>query len=558
MNITLLFTSFLAGILTVLAPCVLTLLPVILGGALIDKNKWRPLIITASLAISVVVFTLLLKVLTIFIMVPPQFWQILSGGIILIFGFFLLVPEAWDWISVKLGFSQGSEGLLHKAQESKSSLWGAVLLGAALGPVFSACSPTYFVILATVLPVSLVQGVIYLVVYALGLALILLLIAYLGRLVTAKLRFAANPKGWFKRGLGVLLLIVGLGIVTGLDKWVEERILAAGIGVTQLEKNLLESTDMSDMRQTVSEVSTLAPKVDLPNYGRAPELVGLQNWINSDPLTLAGLRGKVVMIDFWTYSCINCIRTLPYLESWHEKYADQGLVIIGVHAPEFQFEKDINNVQKAVEERGLKYPIVQDNDFTTWKAYQNRYWPAKYIIDQDGNLRYYHFGEGDYEGTEMVINKLLSMDGKDLVAEQVVAEKGANFKLSDETYLGTDRRANMVRSGMVDLKEGEWTLAGPWTSEDERVLTAGPGASHTFRFYASTANLVMGGRGEVEVLVDGEPLTEHAGADVQKGMLKVDGQRLYRLTDFGQDYREHTIELKFKEANIELYAWTFG
>ena len=558
MNFALLLTSFLSGILTVLAPCVLPILPVILGGTLGDKNKWRPLVIAVALASSVVVFTLLLKVFTLFINIPQEFWRYFSGTIILLFGLFLLLPEFWDFLSIKLNFTQSSEGLMQKAQGNRS-LWGSVLLGASLGPVFSSCSPTYFVILATVLPVSFGAGLVYLLVYAVGLALILLAIGYLGQFLTKKLKFAANPRGFFKRALGVLLVLVGLGIVSGLEKALEEKLQESGFGATTLEQDLLKRIDMLEplTQPAKSAVDEEIVKMELPNYGPAPELVGLQNWINSNSLTLADLRGKVVMIDFWTYSCINCIRTLPYLETWHEKYSDQGLVIIGVHAPEFQFEKKIENVQKAVNDRGLKYAVVQDNDFATWRAYNNRYWPAKYIIDQKGDLRYYHFGEGEYEQTEKVINQLLGMDGKDLVASKVVTEKSASKKLTPETYLGLERRARQVKPGEV-LQHDEWRLDGKWKEDEEKVVSAVKGASHSLNFSAVTANLVIGGKGTAKVMVDGKLLTENAGADVKNGLLNVDGERLYRLTDFGSNYAEHTIELIFDQAGIELYAWTFG
>jgi len=558
MNFALLLTSFLSGILTVLAPCVLPILPVILGGTLGDKNKWRPLVIAVALASSVVVFTLLLKVFTLFINIPQEFWRYFSGTIILLFGLFLLLPEFWDFLSIKLNFTQSSEGLMQKAQGNRS-LWASVLLGASLGPVFSSCSPTYFVILATVLPVSFGAGLVYLLVYAVGLALILLAIGYLGQFLTKKLKFAANPRGFFKRALGVLLVLVGLGIVSGLEKALEEKLQESGFGATTLEQDLLKRIDMLEplTQPAKSAVDEEIVKMELPNYGPAPELVGLQNWINSNSLTLADLRGKVVMIDFWTYSCINCIRTLPYLETWHEKYSDQGLVIIGVHAPEFQFEKKIENVQKAVNDRGLKYAVVQDNDFATWRAYNNRYWPAKYIIDQKGDLRYYHFGEGEYEQTEKVINQLLGMDGKDLVASKVVTEKSASKKLTPETYLGLERRARQVKPGEV-LQHDEWRLDGKWKEDEEKVVSAVKGASHSLNFSAVTANLVIGGKGTAKVMVDGKLLTENAGADVKNGLLNVDGERLYRLTDFGSNYAEHTIELIFDQAGIELYAWTFG
>lgn len=565
MNFALLVTSFVAGLLTVLAPCVLPLLPVIVGGSLIDKNKWRPLVISFSLAISVVLFTLLLKVFTLFINVPQDFWKYVSGGIIMLFGLALIFPGAWDWLTVKLKLSQGSEGMLQKAQQNKS-LWGAVLLGAALGPVFSSCSPTYFVILATVLPVSLGLGIVYLLVYALGLMLIMLMIAYLGRALTAKVKFAANPKGWFKRGLGILLLIVGLAIVTGIEKKAEEAIINAGFGSTDLERDLLSGiNERKPLVETPASVNTSSgfsvdasaqPKVNLPNYGKAPEFVGLENWINSDPLSLAQLKGKVVMIDFWTYSCINCIRTLPYIQTWHEKYADKGLVIIGIHDPEFQFEKKLENVQQSVKERGLTYPVVQDNDHKTWDAYQNQYWPAKYIIDKEGNLRYYHFGEGKYEETEQVIQELLGMKDS-LAASKVVAEQGAKFPITHETYLGTSRRANLVADGKK-LEASQWSIDDKWESADEYITTTQAGANFKMNFYASTANLVLGGKGTAQILIDGKPLMEGAGADVKEGVLTVDGERLYRLTDFGSNYKNHSLEIIFNSAGVDAYAWTFG
>jgi thiol-disulfide isomerase/thioredoxin len=356
----------------------------------------------------------------------------------------------------------------------------------------------------------------------------------------------------------VLLILVGLGIVTGVEKYLEEKLIESGFGSTTLERDLLKKIDMRE--SVVEKFKNIENKEivsELPNYGPAPELVGLQNWINSNPLKLSELRGKVVMIDFWTYSCINCIRTLPYLESWHEKYANQGLVIIGVHAPEFQFEKKLENVQKAVSERGLKYAVVQDNDFATWRAYENHYWPAKYIIDQNGDIRYYHFGEGEYEETEKVINQLLGMEGKDLVAAKIVVEKRVGGKLTAETYLGLERRERMVTAGQK-LQSDQWRLDGKWKEEDERVVSEARGASHSLNFSAAKANLVIGGKATAKVMVDGKLLTENAGADVKNGVLNIDGERLYLLTDFGSNYGEHTIELVFDQPGVELYAWTFG
>lgn len=581
-NFALLLTSLLAGVLTVAAPCVLTLLPVIVGGSLVGGNKWRPVIISLSLSLSVLLFTLLLKVFTIFIDVPQMVWTILSGVIILFFGLTLLFPTAWDFISIKLRLSQGSEGLLQKAQAGEGhSVWSAIFLGAALGPVFASCSPTYFVILATVLPVSFTAGLIYLLAYAVGLALILILIGYLGRIITARLKFAANPNGWFKKVLGLLLAIVGVAILAGWDKQVEEYLINNGFGSTSIERDLLKGIDLSDMNKTesaqsdenqiqsstqqdVAQADNALKKLPwkesnegvLADFGPAPELVGLENWINSNPTTLAELKGKVVMIDFWTYSCINCIRTLPYLQRWHEQYAKDGLVIIGVHDPEFQFERKLENVQQAVKDRGLTYPVVQDNDRGTWNVYKNRYWPAKYIIDKEGRLRYYHFGEGDYDGTEKVIQKLLEMPAVPLVADQVKAEKGSGG-VTAETYLGTDRRETMVLEGQ-DLALGDWMIGGEWVEEEERVVSGAKEDVHLMRFSASTANLVMGGKGTVRVLVDGKPLIEGAGADVKKGVLTLDRERLYRIVDWKGVQKDTIVELVFDQPGSEIYAWTFG
>jgi len=360
MDSLLLWTSFVAGVLTVLAPCVLPLLPVIVGGAAGSTNKWQPLIMTTSLAISVVVFTLLLKASSVLINVPQSFWTSLSGGIILLFGIVTTWPIIWEKISLKFNLLGRSQTGLVTAGANDSA-WSGVLVGAALGPVFSSCSPTYFVILATVLPVSFAVGFVYLLVYAFGLALMLGLIAYFGQRLTIHLGWAANPHGWFKKILGILLILVGLAIVTGFEKDIEVKLLDAGFGTTKIEENLLDEMEeyMEEMEEKMEEMETtkdLQAKVDLPKLYKAPDFVGLENWINSEPIdSLEDLKGKVVLIDFWTYSCINCIRTLPFLQSWHEKYADDGLVVLGIHAPEFQFEKILKNVENAVDEFNFNF-----------------------------------------------------------------------------------------------------------------------------------------------------------------------------------------------------------
>ncbi len=560
-SLALIGTSFLAGILTVLAPCVLPLLPVIVGGSLIAENKWRPLIITASLGVSIILFTLLLKVSTLFINIPQDTWKYLSGAILVFFGFVTLFPTLWDRINGKLKLSAKTEGTLITTKEKKS-LGGTIILGAALGPVFSSCSPTYFVILATVLPVSFAVGIFYLIIYTLGVAISLLAICYLGRKLTSHLKFALNPEGWFKRIIAILLILVGLMIITGIDKKIEIAILDAGFGVTTLEQNLLKDIKTSDSPLTSSTPTNTEPKDQsgLPIIADAPEFVGLTNWINTDKdLTLGDLKGKVVLVDFWTYSCINCLHTLPYIQKWHESYADKGLVVIGVHAPEFKFEYVLENVKKAVKDLGLTYPIVQDNDFSTWRAYDNHYWPAKYLIDQDGKLRYYHYGEGKYEETEQYIVDLLGIAKAEEKTEVITKENSANSynpSITHETYLGLNRRTNFIQDAQT-LKTNQWTLQGQWKEEGEKITTAGNDSSLRMKFIAARANLVLSGEGQAEVYIDGKLLTQKTGTDVKDGLIQIGKSRLYQLTDFASDYSEKEIEIKFKNKDIALYAWTF-
>ncbi|MCF7906196.1 cytochrome c biogenesis protein DipZ [Candidatus Gracilibacteria bacterium] len=537
-----LLLSFFAGLLTVLAPCALPVLPVILGGSLTGRSWLRPLVITLSLGLSIVIFTLLLKVSTLFLDIPQSFWQWFSGGIILFFGLMTLFPGLWGRISNP--FENRSQKLLSESGR-KQGIVGMILIGASLGPVFASCSPVYFVILATVLPVSFFTGLANLIAYGLGIALILFLISIFGQRLISKCKWAANPRGIFRKILGIVFIIVGISIWTGWEKDAEIWLLDNGLfDVTKIEQKLLRSADSESVTISNAPMNTSFP---FKLYYQAPELEGLENWINSEPInSLEALRGKVVLVDFWTYSCINCIRTLPYLKSWHEKYADDGLVILGIHAPEFAFEKKFENVQKAVLNFGLSYPVVQDNDFRTWRNYENHYWPAKYLIDRDGFVRYTHFGEGKYDETEKAITALLGTQ----IQESKVSAQDVNFRQigTPETYIGTKRRENMVE-GDTALRPSQWKLVGDWNSEAERAVSESFPSSIKMKFYASKANLVMGGNAEAEVYIDGE----------KTKTLQINAEQLYEVANFGGQYGEHEIEIRFTSGErIELYAWTFG
>ena len=289
----------------------------------------------------------------------------------------------------------------------------------------------------------------------------------------------------------------------------------------------------SSLLGAVSNITT--ESVELKNYGPAPEFVGIAKWQNSEPLTMSELRGKVVLIDFWTYSCINCIRTFPYVTGWYEKYKDKGLVIVGVHTPEFAFEKDSNNVQTALKRHKINYPVAQDNEFGTWTAYNNRYWPAHYLVDQQGNVVYYHFGEGQYQETEQAIQQLLGLG-----AEQEMSEATPTRDVkTPEIYFGLKR---------LDEKYSP-ELVGSWTRTQESVQLTDSTGRIKLDFYARDVHMVAksAAGSEIKVFIDGQ-LTK---------TLNIDDSNLYTLFE-GSDSKQRTLELEIVGAGLEAFTFTFG
>jgi cytochrome c biogenesis protein CcdA/thiol-disulfide isomerase/thioredoxin len=564
--------SYVAGLLTALAPCVLPLLPIILGGSFVaeKKDKWRPYIITASLVVSLILFTLLLKASTIFIGIDPKVWTIGSGILVIILGIFMLLPDLWARIIGRLGIEHRTQGLLGRAYKQQNGTLSAVLIGAALGPIFSSCSPTYAWVIATVLPSSTLLGMFYLTCYVLGVATALLAIALLGRRLLERIKWASNPRGLFQRGIAILFILVGILVATGLDKKIQTYLVEKDfINIKLLEEKLVPKSDNSS--HSNSAVDTNKERFNVDAYD-APELKNIAEWINSDPLTIKGLRGKVVLIDFWTYSCINCQRTQPYLNTWYDKYKDDGCVIIGVHAPEFAFEKVTENVRRAVVDASIKYPVALDNDFATWRAYQNRFWPAKYLIDKDGQVRYTHFGEGDYAETEKTIQELLKESGKS-ITEKIETERSASSAAGEqtpETYLGYDRgerfasAAQFIGDQPVDyalaseLKEHEWSLGGQWQINDESSQSLSGESKLKLNFSAKEVYLVMSGPPGSLVEVSVEGLGSPGGADVNpKNQVSLSGARLYKIVSLDKFMSSQTLTLTFP-SGVTVNAFTFG
>lgn len=572
----LLFLTFISGVLTVLAPCVLPLLPVILGGSFTGDNKdrKRPYIIIGSLIASIMLFTVLLKASTLLIDVDQKVWTGISGAIVALLGLLTLFPHAWDYAIGRLGLQAKSQALLGKGFKNNSKWIGPAIIGLALGPVFNSCSPFYSKIIADILSnKGYAKGLVSMVVYCFGLGLILLLIAIKGQSLLSKLKWASDPKGWFRRAMGLLFILLGIAIITGFDKKAEAWLVENNpISITKLEQKLFDSSK-STKKAGVKKVEENTDKSLLENsellnaseLGKAPELTGLQEWINSDPLTLASLKGKVVLIDFWTYSCINCVRTLPYVEGWYEKYKDSGFVVIGVHAPEFAFEKVRTNVEDAVKFRKLTYPVALDNDYGTWNAYNNQYWPAHYLIDRDGNIRRTHFGEGKYDETEQAIQLLLGQKPTAKNTEKPLP----TGPQSPETYLGVARAKGytgtpLITQGSTDYRISEtiplnsWSINGKWDIESEKATSNSGQSTLRYHFTAKDVYLVFSGQiGQEQIktrLVNSN--TAVNTPDVQDGVIKYHGPGIYHIVGNSETI-DSTVELNIPDG-ISAHAFTFG
>lgn len=548
--------SLFAGALSVLAPCVLPFLPVIIGGSVGPGSKRRPYLIAISLVVSLIAFTLLLKASTLLIDIDPKFWTIASGSLVIALGIAMLIPGLWAWVAQKLRLGERSHSLLHAAKASdKGETAKALITGAALGPVFSSCSPTYAWVIATVLPAQPAAAMFYLSAYCIGMAGTLLAISLAGRKLIDRLGWAANPSGWFQRLVAVLFILVGLAVATGVDKQIQTWAVEKLPGISAIEQQLLPEEGTSG--DEPARMSSL---------GSAPELVGIQDWINTEPLQLSQLKGKVVLVDFWTYSCINCIRTQPYLNAWYDRYHDKGFEIIGVHAPEFAFEKLPENVRKAVVDAQIKYPVALDNDFKTWRAYSNRYWPAKYLVNQNGEVVWTHFGEGDYEEAEENIRKLLDEQGQRAQADG--AEMSYTPGQSPETYLGSMRAAGYT--GSPSLSDGDltfeptehlalnqWTLAGNWHVDHESITAQADGASLSYRFTGREMFLVMDGPAGSSVKVETESGVPAGGIDVVDQHISVGEARLYKIIRLDKPTDGLQVKLTFSKG-VSANAFTFG
>lgn len=540
--------AFLAGIVTILSPCILPILPIVLSSSLTGGKK-RPLGIVTGFIVSFTFFTLLLSSIVKATGIGSESLRYLAIVMIGLFGVSLLIPSTQ--VILEKIFSRLSAFVPVSKNTQDSGFFGGMIVGLSLGLLWTPCVGP---ILASVITLALTgttsaSAVLITLAYAIGTGIPMLAITYGGRTLLQKNHWLLENTSKIQKGFGVIMIAMALALFYGVDRKLQAIVLTAfpsyGSGLTAIENNALVQKQLG----TIQGENTLPLQRQtslLPDYGAAPnpEFTGATRWLKSEPLSLSGnLKGKVVLVDFWTYTCINCIRTLPYITDWYSKYKDKGLVIIGVHAPEFEFEKVESNVTKAMKDFIIEYPVVQDNEFAIWKSYRNQYWPAHYLIDAKGHVRATHFGEGAYAETERQIQELLKEAGEE-VSVPVSKESPAPLlsfgaRISPETYLGSARKQS--NDGV--------TLSGAWKTEAESITALGVQNTLSLRFRAGKVYLVMSGKSEtpVKVSVDG----------VDQPGFVVDRDQKYDIYDSKSGVGEHELKLVIP-VGISAYAFTFG
>jgi len=545
--------AFAAGVITAFTPCILPVLPIVFAGGG-TGTKRRPYAIAAGL----------ITTFTAFLLAGAWLWgllgisakhQIRIGAILLlVLAVILVVPKAGEL---------AERPFLFLTRRRAGDLGGGFLLGASLGLVFVPCGGPVLATLTANVATNRVGGwiVVIAIAYAIGAALPMLAIARGSQGLVARFRRRAPTvriAGGILMAASALVIYEGWAEtlqtnVPGYAGWIQNRIEGSSAAQTRLGR--LAGNQQKVFVHTTRLASRL-DKVPLKDYGAAPDVHDISAWVNSRPLSLKSLRGKVVLVDFWTYSCINCLRTLPYLKSWDERYRSRGLVIVGVHTPEFAFEHDLGNVRAAVKRLNVRYPVALDNDYGTWNAYGNNYWPADYLVDQAGHVRDVHFGEGGYSQTDHDIRLLLAAGAKRLPKDMPESDHTPTELRTPETYLGYSRIGNYAGSPLKTdrtatysfppaLAPDAFAFAGTWTVQGERII-AGPDARLRLRFQARDVHLVLGGHGTVGVTVNGQ----HARK------VEVDADRLYTL-DSSKRTRTGLLDLRFTPG-VSAYAFTFG
>lgn len=574
----LIIVSYIGGVLTILSPCILPVLPFVFARSEQPFSRSSfPLLV--GMAVTFAVVATLAAVGGGWAVHANQYGRIAAMILLALFGIALIVPSIAERFTRPI-VAFGSR-LSQKSDNERGAgalVTSSFILGIAVGLLWAPCAGP---ILGLVLTAAAIQGAsasttILLLAYACGAATSLAVALLAGGRVFAAMKRSFGAGEWIRRAIGVAVLLGVAAAATGLDTGLLTRLSAAG--TNGIEERLLAVARPTQTKKTYAVAGS-----DLPVQGQLPSLAGATAWLNSPPLTADSLRGKVVLIDFWTYSCINCLRSLPYVQAWADKYRDHGLVVIGVHSPEFAFERDTSNVRQAVHDLHVTYPVAVDSKLAIWNAFDNEYWPADYIVDAEGRVRANHFGEGDYASTERDIQTLLKEAGNSGVPGGIVTPRANGIEAasdggdvqSPETYIGF-ARAEHFASGSVardiphtyaparTLSLNQWDLAGEWTvSAESGSLDRAPGAI-AFRFHARDLHFVLGPAPDgkpirFRVSIDGAVPVHSHGVDIdENGNGVVTEQRLYQLIRQSGPISDHTFKIEFLDPGVRAFSFTFG
>ncbi|WP_193559531.1 MULTISPECIES: cytochrome c biogenesis protein DipZ [Rhizobium/Agrobacterium group] len=581
---TFLVIAYLGGALTILSPCILPILPFVFARA--GQPFLRSTLpLLAGMAATFCAVATLAAVGGSWAISANEYGRFGALALLAVFGVALVSPHAASIITRpvvdlgnRLANAAGKPGAM-------PAVAGSLTLGIATGLLWAPCAGP---ILGLVLTGAALKGAnletsLLLAAYAAGAVTSLAVAILVGGKVFAAMKRSLGFSERIRQVLGAAVLagvaVIALGLDTG---FLAQISYASTASFEQQVLNRLHTTKAPEVATAAADGAATA-RSSLPIEGKAPSLDGAVEWLNSQPLTREQLHGKVVLVDFWTYSCINCIRTIPYVRAWAEKYRDQGLVVIGVHAPEFAFEKKIDNVRQAVAGFRIDYPVAIDNDYRIWRAFDNSYWPAHYLIDAKGQIRYHHFGEGDYRQTEEAIQDLLREAGSSASATAPVnplatgAEAGADIGhiRSGETYVGYRQARNFASNeamrtdmprdySVTTLALNEWGLSGSWTVGAEAAALDAADGGITYRFNARDLHLVLGPDAagkpvRFQVTIDGHPPGEDHGADTDaEGNGTVTSTRLYQLVRQSGTVEARTFAIRFLDPGVQAYAFTFG
>jgi cytochrome c biogenesis protein CcdA/thiol-disulfide isomerase/thioredoxin len=535
--------AFLEGLALIISPCILPILPIILSTS-IEGNRKRPYGVIVGFIVSFTLFTLFSRQLVIWFNFDLDVIRYTSFALLIMFGLIMVSTYLTEKFTE---FTQvfANLGLRATQQDTGTDFASGFVFGILIGLIWTPCAGPILaaVIVQTILQHTNIGSFLTILAFGIGAAIPMLIIILFGRALTHKIKFLQQHSIIIRKIFGVIIILAVL--------------------LMAFDNNFFASMPTVEIKHQSSGMDL---QDGLMKPFAAPDFQDITAWINSQPLHIEQLRGKVVLIDFWAYSCINCIRTLPYLRDWYSKYRDQGFEIVGVHSPEFDFERDLNNVERAVKQDQILYPIALDNNFATWTAYHNQYWPAHYLIDKHGNVVYEHFGEGDYDVTENNIRYLLGLQTPVQAAN--TPELGVQ---TPETYLGyaRDQEYSSKESILNDqmqtysypahLGENEWALQGQWIIAAQKITNVSNDASIKIKFLGKKVFAVMSANKPVQITVklNGEIVHAGQGEDVKNGIVEVSNANLYRLLSLSEA-NGGELELIVHTPGLELYTFTFG